>query len=113
MFKRNKNTATLAGVALATVALGSGVALASSATAATVPSAGQRVVSTTGDGDNIQSGDQSSTDTAGTASESASPTEVTGATAEVGSPETGTASDGLGGHADPVGNVDHQFNGNE
>jgi len=113
MFKRNKNTAILAGVALATVALGSGIALASSATAATAPAAGQQVVSTTGDGDNIQSGDQSSADTAGTASESSSPTEVTVAAAEVGSPETGTASDGPGGHADPAGNVDHQFDGNE
>jgi hypothetical protein len=56
---------------------------------------------TTGaDTDTIQQGDQSSPDTSA---------EATGETGG----ETTSESDGPGGHEDPAGNVDHQFDGEE
>jgi len=56
------------------------------------------------DTDNVQAGDQTTPDPA------------TGGTESQGSEaagETLQASDGPGGHEDPPGNVDHQFNGEE
>jgi hypothetical protein len=60
------------------------------------------------DTDNIQQGDQTSPDTATASSKATSTTEQGGE----GGGESGT-SDGPGGHEDPAGNVDHQFNGEE
>ena len=57
------------------------------------------------DTDNIQEGDQTTPDAAATASASESGSEQ--------DTESATESDGPGGHADPAGNVDHQFEGVE
>src|SRR5256885_15431972 len=63
---------------------------------------------TSADTDNIQEGDQTSPDTGTEATSEAGGQQVTetggGSTAE---------SDGPGGHEDPAGNVDHQFEGQE
>ena len=80
------------------------------------------------DGDNIQSGDQGSPDLSAPANtarraarravhgrQATRSAETTGETPE-NSTETSTEngpSDGPGGHADPPGNVDHQFSGQE
>jgi len=92
----------IAGAAVLTL-VGSvtGVAVASSKGAVAPKSATE---TTTGaDTDNIQQGDQTTPDTAGQASES---------TGESSGESSGEA-DGPGGHADPAGNVDHQFDGQE
>jgi hypothetical protein len=60
------------------------------------------------DTDNIQQGDQTSPDTATVSTKATSTTEQGGE----GEGESGS-SDGPGGHQDPAGNVDHQFNGEE
>ncbi len=101
-----RSTITKAAVGLTTLAMltGSGVALAASggstnpsSTNPAPTSAGQ--VQATSDGDNVQSGDQTSADVS---SESQSGSEVAG-------------NDGPGGHADEPGNAnaDHQFQGEE
>lgn len=87
-------------IAMGAVALGvlsvTGAAVASSQLKTTLePAAGE---GTSVDADNLQEGDQTSADDA------AEPKE-----AESGSEE----SDGPGGHEDPPGNVDHQFEGEE
>ena len=63
------------------------------------------------DGDNVQSGDQTTPDVNTKASRAASSGETnTNSTGE----STGTEADGPGGHQDPAGaNVDHQFQGQE
>lgn len=62
------------------------------------------------DGDNVQSGDQSTPDQPGAATGS----ESSGAENPEQSGESASPSDGPGGHADaPGANVDHQFQGNE
>ena len=82
-----------------------GAALASNKTAPSKPATTSET--TTGpDTDNIQQGDQTTPDTAGQTSE------ATGETSDESSGENGP-SDGPGGHADPAGNVDHQFEGQE
>jgi hypothetical protein len=88
-------------IATGTVALGllsGGVALATGASASGTPSNGEDAVTAqTADTDNVQveQGDQNAPDTEGTESKSA------------------TESDGPGGHEDPAGNVNHQFEGEE
>lgn len=65
--------------------------------------------SPTTDGDAVQQGDQTTPDVAGEAPES-------GSEAPESATETGAetdANDGPGGHADPPGTVDHQFEGVE
>lgn len=57
------------------------------------------------DTDTIQEGDQTSPDTTASASASESSSEQES--------ESATESDGPGGHEDPAGNVDHQFEGSE
>ena len=60
-----------------------------------------------GSGLNVQDGSQTGVDTASTgASEEVSSEASTSEVAT--SSETGTASDGIGGHQDPAGNVDNQ-----
>ena len=98
-----KKTLIASAAVLTLVGSVTGVAVASSKGAVAPKSATE---TTTGaDTDNIQQGDQTTPDTAG-ASES------TGESSGESSSETGP-SDGPGGHADPAGNVDHQFDGQE
>jgi|KBSSwiStaDraftv2_1062776.scaffolds.fasta_scaffold4198885_1 hypothetical protein len=98
----------IAAVAVATLASLGGVALAKT------PAVGQNAPATSSeptagvDADTIQAGDQITPDTG------------TGATSEAGGEQpaeteggSGTESDGPGGHQDPAGNVDHQFDGQE
>jgi hypothetical protein len=122
MAKIHRPLAVTGGLALAVAALGTGVAFAASspnspaapaqpavvnnAPAAPAVSAKDKPAAT--DGDNVQEGDQTSPDN-GTEAADAPGTEA---------PETGTEtengpSDGPGGHEDPPGNVDHQFEGTE
>jgi hypothetical protein len=79
-----------------------GAAMASGQTS---PSKAGTEVTQAADTDNVQEGDQTSPDTAGSESTSES-------TSETGS-ETAAESDGPGGHEDPPGTVDHQFDGEE
>jgi hypothetical protein len=113
----------LAGVALAVAAVGTGAAYAASnapAKAAPIksaplqapppaPAATAADPSPTTDGDTVQQGDQTTPDVAGEAPESGS--EAPDSATETGA-ETET-NDGPGGHADPPGTVDHQFEGAE
>jgi hypothetical protein len=130
MPKIHRPLAITAGLAVAAATLGTGVAFAASGskspaapvapatvtapTAVKAPAAPAKAApakaapapATPTDGDNVQSGDQTTPDT-GTEAPEAAGTEA---------PETGTEtgpSDGPGGHADPAGNVDHQFEGTE
>jgi hypothetical protein len=104
------------GAAAALVALALGGSAIASATqharSASKPAAARSLApEPTGasDGDSVQVGDQTSPDTAGTASAHSAST----------APETGTetessaASDGPGGHEDPEGDVEHQSEGQE
>lgn len=98
--------ALVAGGTLVVGVLGTGVAMATSGTQSVHPGqapgpavvTGATTVST--DADNVQQGDQTTPDTTG-------PTEGSGNETESGT------TDGPGGHADPAGNVDHQFQGEE
>ncbi len=80
-----------------------GVAVAKTATHKTVKPAAAEA--TAPDTDNVQQGDQTAPD--GTAGES------TTETAGESSGESSDQADGPGGHEDPAGNVDHQFQGEE
>lgn len=114
---------------------GVGMALASSPAAPSAPSA-PAVEPVAPDTDLLQEGDQTTPDVStGSATAAPAVAKLTPAVApaiapaaETASPETGTetttpetgaeapetgVSDGPGGHADPAGNVDHQFNGEE
>lgn len=131
MLKSHKPLVVLVGAALAAGALYTGVASASSSRSpssvraevsnvdtdniqqgdqsspdgATEGAVTAKEQTSSTDTDNIQQGDQSSPDGASSASETTSASETQ--TSEAG------PSDGPGGHADPEGNVDHQFEGNE
>ncbi len=100
-----KMTITVA--ALAALALGG----AAFAQAQSAPGAAHERVSKT-DPDNVQSGDQKTTDKAHASS--ADPAAGENPETDPG-PESATANDGPGGHADEPGNAsaDHQFQGNE
>jgi len=93
-------------IAISAVGLGvlsaTGAAMASGQAS---PSKAGTEVNQTADTDNVQEGDQTSPDVAGSESTSESTTET--------SSETAAESDGPGGHEDPPGNVDHQFDGVE
>jgi hypothetical protein len=66
------------------------------------------------DTDSIQSGDQTTPDTAGAKASSAAASETSGSeSATETSSESASASDGPGGHEDPEGNVDHQSEAQE
>ncbi|MDX6285836.1 MAG: hypothetical protein QOG53_1321 [Frankiales bacterium] len=126
MPKIHRPLAIAAGLALAAGGLGTGVAFAATGSnAPTKPAVVSTVVTKAPaavaapaapakakpaaptDADNVQEGDQTTPDTGSEAAE-APGTEA---------PETGTEtespSDGPGGHEDPAGNVDHQFEGTE
>lgn len=111
MFKRPNRIGLSAGVAVAIVALGSGVALASPSAATKSAPVIEQTAAVGGDGDNVQFGDQTTPDTGANAAERAGA--ASEASAETTSDSGTGASDGSGGHADPVGNLDHQFSGNE
>ena len=94
-------------IAVAAVGLGvlsvSGAAIAATHGKAATKPATEQVASV--DTDNVQEGDQTGPDNeTGAAEESTS--EATGS-------EAASESDGPGGHEDPPGNVDHQFDGEE
>ena len=99
-----KKTLIASAAVLTLVGSVTGVAVAASK-GAVAPKSATSETTTGADTDNIQQGDQTTPDTAG-ASES------TGESSGESSSETGP-SDGPGGHADPAGNVDHQFDGQE
>ena len=125
MRKRLKTTMGAA-AALAALALG-GSAIASATqstkgngTKHAVKQAVTKSPETTGgpDTDSVQSGDQSSPDTASAKASSASPSETPGTessseTSSESSSEGSSASDGPGGHEDAAGNVDYQSEGQE
>ena len=104
-------------LAVGTVVLGSlsiaGAALASSGHRNAVKPATANLAADT---DNVQQGDQTTPDTPGCSTES---TESNGSAAEATQePESsgegqGTESDGPGGHQDPSGDVNHEFDGEE
>jgi hypothetical protein len=109
-----KLTPKIASVAVALMALGgaaAGTAVASSASAA-APAAARAAQPepTSPDHDAIQQGDQTRPDarTAGVRSENLKEPPESASESE-----SGTASDGPGGHADPAGTVQYQFNGME
>lgn len=89
-------------IAVTAVGLGvlsvSGAAIAATHAKTATKPATEQITSV--DTDNVQQGDQTSPDT-GTGGVEASSSESAG------------ESDGPGGHADPAGNVDHQFDGEE
>jgi hypothetical protein len=101
-----RKIATAAVVVLAVGGAGIGTAVASSHSPARAHAAS--VEPTGPDTDNLQVGDQTSPDS------SAAKAGASHAKGEAGNSENGEhGSDGPGGHADPPGNVDHQFNGVE
>jgi len=92
-------------VVLMMSALG-GVALAnSSSDPQNAPAVSE--ATTAADTDSIQEGDQTTPDTGAEGAKAESVGEAESAT------ESGTESDGPGGHEDPPGNVDHEFDGEE
>jgi hypothetical protein len=132
MSKIHRPLVLAAGLALAAGALGTGVSYATSGSHnATAPNATTTAPAKTkpvtkaatvkssptgaakdasGDTDNVQQGDQTTPDVPGSTDPGESSSSETGS--ENGTSETGP-SDGPGGHADPAGNVDHQFEGTE
>jgi len=117
----NKMKKTIAGIAaLAALALGGAVfAQAQGGSQPQVQSSQAAGESASGpDGDTIQSGDQTTPDQPGAAGGSQQQSTdgadqgAADATDQSGS-ESGDQSDGPGGHADPAGNVDNQFEGQQ
>src|SRR2546422_31920 len=92
-------------VALALTSLG-GVALAKASAQHQSRPATSSETTTGVDTDDVQEGDQTSPD-------SASQSETGGEQASQEGGESAGESDGPGGHEDPAGNVDHQFDGQE
>ena len=96
--------AAVAAVALGTISAGSALA----ATPTTVPAvstpASPQAGPTSPDSDTLQQGDQAGPDTSATAEPGAE---------SKGETESQVANDGPGGHADPAGNVQHEFDGTE
>jgi hypothetical protein len=112
-----KLTPKIAGAAVAVLALGGagiGTVAASSAGArapAAVRAAQPEPASP--DTDAIQQGDQASPDNAAAAVALTAQSRHADNPREAADSENGGASDGPGGHADPAGNVQHEFNGVE
>ncbi|HEY6277251.1 MAG TPA: hypothetical protein VIX86_13080 [Streptosporangiaceae bacterium] len=107
-------TPKIAGTAVAVLALGGagiGTAVAASANAGAAAAVRAAQPEPAGpDSDAIQQGDQTSPDYAAAAVGQAIPTDNPG---EAASSENSAASDGPGGHADPSGDVQHEFGGVE
>jgi hypothetical protein len=109
--KLTPKIATAAAAVIAIGGAGIGTAAASSASTAAPTVARAAQSEPTGpDHDAIQQGDQTSPDTKTSGARSEKPREPRESASES---ESGAASDGPGGHADPAGNVQHEFNGVE
>jgi hypothetical protein len=109
-----KLTPKIAGPALVVLALsgaGIGTALASSHAPARTAAAVSEVAGP--DTDAVQQGDQTSPDTAGAAAASAASHVRAAPSGEESDSESSGPSDGPGGHADPAGDVQHEFTGVE
>ena len=65
------------------------------------------------DTDNLQQGDQTTPDTATASTKASSTSKSSGEGQGESGGENSGNSDGPGGHEDPAGNVDHQFDGEE
>jgi hypothetical protein len=102
-----KRTIIASAAALTLVGSVTGVAVASSK-GSVAPKPATTETTSGPDTDNLQQGDQTTPDTTGGAA-----SETTGESAGEGTGESSGESDGPGGHADPAGNVDHQFDGQE
>lgn len=105
MKKRTKITAVLT-TAFMLAALG-GVAIAKTGSSSKSGSAAEV---TAPDTDNVQEGDQTTPDN-GVETAEADGTDTAEGTDTAG--ESAQESDGPGGHEDPAGNIDHQFDGEE
>jgi hypothetical protein len=128
MPKIHRPLAIVAGLALAAAGLGTGVAFAATGSNAPAPPLQPAAVTNvvtqapaavtgpaapakpkaaaTADSDNVQEGDQTTPDNGTEA-------EAPGTEGPETGNETESPSDGPGGHEDPPGNVDHQFEGTE
>jgi hypothetical protein len=98
----------IAGVAVLALASLGGAALAKTPAQRQNAPATSSETTTGADTDNIQEGDQTGPDTGAEAT-----SEAGGETTTETGGESATESDGPGGHEDPAGNVDHQFQGQE
>jgi hypothetical protein len=98
----------IAGVAVLAMASLGGAALAKTPTQRPNAPATSSEATTGADTDNIQEGDQAGPDTGAEAT-----SEAGGETTTETGNESATEPDGPGGHEDPSGNVDHQFQGQE
>ncbi len=119
MFDMNKikRSGIVLGAAAVTALGVGGVAVAQNAGQAQKPAQAKKAAEPKGpDRDNIQSGDQTTPEVKGSASEAPGTETKDGpGKAEAPGSETKADSDGPGGHADEPGNsnADHQFQGNE
>jgi hypothetical protein len=98
----------IAGVAVLALASLGGAALAKTPAQRQNAPATSSETTTGADTDNIQEGDQTGPDNGAEAT-----SEAGGETTTETGGESATQSDGLGGHEDPAGNVEHQFQGQE
>jgi hypothetical protein len=111
----------IAAAAIGVLAIaGAGAGTAAAASQSTVARVAQvSAEPTSPDTDNIQSGDQTGLDPAGTAAtvathhQKAQTGGENGGESNESSGESSAPSDGPGGHADPSGNVQHEFSGAE
>jgi hypothetical protein len=113
---RMKVTPKIASVAVAVLALGgAGIGTAVASTASThAPARAVQSEPTRPDTDAIQQGDQTSPDNAAVAAtQGAHSSKADNPGEENGSESENGPSDGPGGHADPSGTVQHEFNGVE
>jgi hypothetical protein len=108
--KLSPKIATAAVAVIAVGGAGIGTAAASSASTAAPAVVRAQSEPTGPDHDAIQQGDQTSPDTKTAGARSEKPGEPRESASES---ESGAASDGPGGHADPAGNVQHEFSGVE
>jgi hypothetical protein len=114
MNKQRRRVPMIVGAALAAFGLGGGIAYATGGTAAPqgAPVHGTTsVVTAQLQQGSAASGASDSSKSSEQAGESA--TEQPGESTTESATEQSAPSDGPGGHADPAGNVDHQFNGEE
>lgn len=102
---------TLAAVAVLGLGALGGIAVRANATSTSPSAAAVEPATGQPDGDNVQQGDSTTPDA--TAADPTTPEAAAAAAVERVGSEAPTSNDGAGGHADPAGNVDHQFDGAE
>ncbi len=114
---RFKKLIAVAAVGLGVLSVAGAAVAATHGKTATKPATGQV---TSVDTDNVQQGDQTSPDNAAETTKTVDTDNVqegdqtsSDNSAEESTSETAGESDGPGGHEDPPGNVDHQFEGEE